>query len=1086
MTSKISDLPIHEHFLTPREKVLKSTLDTRLQVFVDYRLLASGHTSNIDLARLILHVISENRDQEEIITNFFLKTLNRMNEDFYFEALQVLKNKGELLSFFHFADLKAWDSTQEAYEAYTEFVETKKTDKIVSVAMRSAHISYISSDEERAAIIQCNRFSSRFFTLVMHYLSKLSKEKRLSIDMYQKVLTQVESEKSLSDLEKINFIKMFVVVTSEKSVQGCFEATIQELIENMLLANQLFGEEFFVAFCTVNYLESISLDEIIRVLNLIKRIENTSDLLFLIEAFVKKVLKKEYVLARNDFIHGLEEKIPMILVKEIAFQKDIALLISRFATMPFSLESHELGKISIQYEIIQRYCEKNSSLKMSELVEQALIISDKKEIKEEDILELIAIARLSLWIKFDIYLHNTQILTVLGQLLYPKGCIAEVKTGEGKSMIVCVMAFIMAIQKKSVHVISSSSKLALRDQKKYENFFKTFGLISSAIVNSPSRESFHADILYGTASDFEFGVMREMLYNTPLYLQPDPVDCETRFDCVIVDEVDNLTIDTSLNSARLGYPAQKTNDWVYVPIFKFIKEGKGLDHVSDLKTFLLDEVEGRFKDLVVDLKDEDLLIWLSSAHHALFELHENVHYIIRNGKVAIVDAFNTGRIMTGSRWSKGIHEFVEVKHNLEVQQESITPISLSHCVYYTMYHSIYGLTGTLGSVFEREEMSKIYNVKSFDVPTYHPPIKEDRCPRVFQTNREYMDAIVDEVKYCMSANRPILVLCETIKESTTIQNALRSLAIPHEILNETQEKSEEDILDQAGFPCAVTVATNTAGRGTDILLKGDSLKNGGLHVLLTSFPASERVENQARGRTGRQGDPGSSALFVLVKDIKGDEKKILEILKQKRNATLQLIRDIHIHHAKIERFKFNLVKSFFKELTAFHNSLPTLTNKIARDQSKRRLLDQTQPSFAGLPKDDALIAAEIHSLLCSTKLPLEVESRWKSCLQSVVKRIQSRILNDWSVHFYVKTEELVEHSKIAKYSRLQELFKEISPTFAKMHDEAFSEEVEAVLSSIDKEFKSKFEHWNPYLLLDGSGILEYIETIRKGISIDKP
>ncbi|MCF7852468.1 MAG: hypothetical protein K9M07_04415 [Simkaniaceae bacterium] len=1139
MTTIVSALSIHEHFLTAREKTLRATLDGRLQTLVNDRLLASGHTPNIDLARLILHVISENRAQEEMITSFFLRVLSGTDKELCLDCLHALKQEGVLLDFFHYASLKSWNSTQEAYEAYRAFVETEKKDMGADPILSSTLGSHKSSEEERAAIIQFSGLSSRLVALVMRYLSELPKDRRLSLDIYQKVLTQLQSEASLSELEKINVIKMLVVVTSDTNVQGYFEVSVEELFENMLLVNKSFGDEFFIAFCTVNYtgsdsrveifrsrrddgrsgrrpfdpsrcaidnrqrrgqidqagmpatkkttLESravyrhrISLDEVIRILNLIKRIGNASELLCLVEGFITKVLSEEYVLARNDLILGLEEKVPNILSEEIASQGEITLLISRFATAAFPLSPGELDKITAQYGMIQEYCEKNSSLRMSELVTQSLVIGKKKEIKEEDILELIAIARLSLWIKFNIYLHNTQILTVLGQLIYPKGCIAEVKTGEGKSMIVCVMAFIMAMQKKSVHVISSSSSLASRDQKKYENFFKTFGFVTSAISDSPLADKFHADILYGTASDFEFGVMREMLYHTPLYLQTDPIDSEKRFDCVIVDEVDNLTIDTGLNSARLGYPAEKTYDWIYAPIFKFIKTGGSIGSAAELKIFLSNEMGGRFRDWVVDLKDEDLLVWLSSAHHALFELDENVHYVIRDGRVEIVDASNTGRIMTSSRWSKGVHEFVEIKHDLQMQQESITPISLSHSVYYSMYQSVYGLTGTLGSVFEREEMLEIYNVNSFDVPTYHAPKKEDRFPRVFKTDREHMDAILDEVRCCISDGRPILVLCETIKESEAIRGELNSLSIPHEILNEVQEKSEDAILDKAGFPCAVTVATNTAGRGTDILLRGDSRKNGGLHVLLTNFPASQRVEEQARGRTGRQGDPGSSAMLVLAPDIEGDEKKILEILEQKRKASLQLMKDIHIHHARIERFKFELIKSFFKRLAEFHERLPQLTAQLARDQASRRLLVQTQPSFESLPKQDALIALEIHSLLCSTELPSAIETSWKSCIQKVVKRIQSRILNDWSVNFHAKAEELVERSEIAKYSKLQELFKEVSPVLAEAHEGAFSESVRAILSRVDREFKSKLEAWGPYLVPTGSGILEYMEVIRKG------
>ncbi|MDR3624746.1 MAG: hypothetical protein P4L16_06370 [Chlamydiales bacterium] len=1085
----VNAVSFYQCYLTGQEQNVCKQLDERLQGLVIQRLLCSSESVDIDFARFIFKVIRKNKNMEEKITNFFLCTLPTTNIALSLEKFTALDHEEKISHFFQLAALRVWDNAETAIERFEDFL---RGPDVAEPILRELPVSL-------RDILDCHYSFIDMLCLVKEYLSSLPVSQRLPLSTYEPAFQFLENDVTFREEEKLTLIKMIVVSTSgEFALQGYSQGDLQEFIIEANKIVREYGNEFFNAFCMTNVHSPISLDEAIRIAKLVNA--NIPGIFGILEAFVQEYAHDNYVDARQGLITRLEDAIPDVCFDAINREKEIGPILERFSEMPFPLKPEQLDQIARQYQIIQGFCEENYRLRMGALVLQVSAICMKPELNENDVLHLIAIARLALRIKFCIYLHHTQILTVLGQLLFPDGCIAQVKTGEGKSMIVTTLGFVFALQKKNMyensnHIISSSPSLVIRDQKKYEEFFMTFGITTSSICDQPDAKRFWAHILYGTASDFEFAIMREMLYRTPLFLQPYQASSFKRFDHVIVDEVDNLTIDTAANSARLAHAAEVTYEWIYAPIFKFIKnhgrkeqDGFLQDDIERLKAFLSNDVGPKFNSLANSILDENFREWLVSAHKAFFKLTEDKDYVIKNNKVLIVDATNTGRIMIGSRWSNGVHEFVELKHGLPVQQESLIPISLSHPVYYPMYKGVFGLTGTMGAQSEREEVSEIYNVQSFDVPTYHIPKREDKPLVICRNDEEHLERIVEEIRMCRAMNRPILVLCETIQETKTIQDKLMSLHISHEILNEMQEKTEEEVLEKAGYPRAVTVATNTAGRGTDILLNEDSRKNGGLYVLLTSFPASLRVEQQARGRAGRQEDPGSSAMFVSAsslgikeEDIR-DAEKVLAELYQKRKKSAELMKHVHVHHAKIERFRFSLARQFFQKMSTFHEGLTANLPRLSRDLVARRLLNAVQPDFTALNVKDALIAQNAFDLLTSRTTNTDTSVSWCTLLQQIVQRIHNLMINDWSVNFYQHTENLIEHSAIAQYSVIQELFKQINPAVALDLEAAMEHVVNILQNEFNEEFRTKLDQWDVYLTPSGDGVLRYLYEIKAGHS----
>lgn len=910
--------------------------------------------------------------------------------------------------------------------------------------------------------------------------------KHSSLELYRKVFAYIQNISQPEEI-KIELVRLIIEATSKSDKEVSF-AGYEELVKEAVDFSTKWGRTSLWSFH--RNLGKSTLGDLILAFNLSNKIKNTD----YIEIQLERLKQKEIDVI--DFLEDLKETEPKS--NRIPEQKELQTILERFKGKDphviFPLDEKKLTAVETQYAAVENHCKEWQHKCLGWLINKAGTIQAKEIFQEEDLLKLVAIGRLALYDMYKLYLHHTQILVVLGQLCHAKGCMAQVKTGEGKSMISTLLAFVLAMQNKTVHIISSARSLSLRDQLKLFPFFNLFSIKTSHICKDELEASFFkAQILYGTASDFEFAIMREMLYLTPLFEQEVKLGKQKRFDCVIVDEIDNLTIDTACHHARLSYPVEISYTWVYYLVSKYVQERFTKDLSDELFS------ESTLQDLRrilqgqqrVELTDEQLTTWLRSAFSALFLLEEHKDYIVKKSidkeEILVVDAKNTGRVMHTVRWQGGLHECIEVKHKIEPQKETITPLSLSHAVLYPMYDSVFGLTGTLGSQLEREEIKEIYGIDSFDAPTYNPCIRKDNPVKILVSNKEWLEAILQAVKDCIAQDRPILVLCETISDSQIIEGLLRKEHIALEMLNEVQEKTEEAVLNKAGISKAVTIATNTAGRGTDIKLTQRSLQQGGLHVLLTFYPDSERVGDQARGRAGRQGEPGSSEIIISLESLSLEDsisnksqEEVLLLLEQKRLAQTSMRKHIHVCLADIERDRFSFTTEFFTIFAQFSQNFyeEKFIERCIQGLSNQQITKELKQS---LSRKDSHLAQTAMELVTSKASKI----KWKIFLRQVSEEMKNKIINQWSIQFYQEAETLLSHSNIEKNIAIQESLQQIfggkghffSDIFLSMIIDSRTKEMMELKQAIRTLYDQQKVSWEKYLDLSGKGVIKFIQGL---------
>lgn len=455
-----------------------------------------------------------------------------------------------------------------------------------------------------------------------------------------------------------------------------------------------------------------------------------------------------------------------------------------------------------------------------------------------------------------------------------KGRIAQVATGEGKSISIVLTAAACGVQGCNVDIITSTPYLARRDKKEFEPFFNCIGLTCGcvSVEPEPTEVHFHPRVLYGTNTDFEFTILREGIRSEPIQVSPDPLTGVIRArtpDTIISDESDNLFLDNALNSARIAWPSDENLSWVFAPLLElvqtvpFVSPDAARHHLCQYRG-------GQHRDIAAHFSDKRLATWLSSARSALSRTKGEDYVLGRNqrtGKLEVqIVHVGTGRVQHGSRWSQGQHEFVEAREGLVPQSESYTIASIAHPSFFGRYRRIYGLTGTAGEPSERHEVEQTYGVDSFDIPPNRKCLRRRLPTRIVQDSNQHRDLLVGTIKEMQKQGRPILLLFEFIESSVAFSKHLRSIGIEHHILNEQQREDEDFVVFRAGQPGVPTVATNTAGRGTDIVLSALMRKAGGLHVAFTFFPENFRVECQGLGRAGRQGDSGSAEIVISIQD----------------------------------------------------------------------------------------------------------------------------------------------------------------------------------------------------------------------------
>jgi len=458
---------------------------------------------------------------------------------------------------------------------------------------------------------------------------------------------------------------------------------------------------------------------------------------------------------------------------------------------------------------------------------------------------------------------------LIGGITLHRGMIAEMKTGEGKTLTSTLPVYLNALSGKGVHVVTVNDYLARRDVEWMGKVYRSLGLTTGTIIHDMDdkarREAYAADVTYGTNNEFGFDYLRDnMKFDIKDF-------CQRGFNFAIVDEVDSILIDEARTPLIISGPADVSTD-LYFKVNSIMKHFVRDEHFTvdekSKQALLTDEGVALGEELLgvdnlYDPRNIDKLHHLNQAlkAHQLFQ--RDVDYIVKEGQVVIVDEF-TGRTMEGRRYSDGLHQSLEAKEGVKIEKENQTLASITFQNYFRMYEKLAGMTGTADT--EAPEFKKIYNLDVVVIPTYQKMIRKDYADVIYKNLAAKDRAIIREIKERHEKGQPILVGTISIDISEKIAKMLKKEGIPHEVLNAKQHDREAEIIALAGQRGRVTIATNMAGRGTDIKLGEGVRELGGLHILGTSRHESRRIDNQLRGRSGRQGDPGSSRFFLSLED----------------------------------------------------------------------------------------------------------------------------------------------------------------------------------------------------------------------------
>ncbi len=501
---------------------------------------------------------------------------------------------------------------------------------------------------------------------------------------------------------------------------------------------------------------------------------------------------------------------------------------------------------------------------------------------------------------------------LIGGMMLHDGKIAEMKTGEGKTLMATLAAYLNALPGRGVHVVTVNDYLAKRDSewmgRLYGFLGMTTGVIISQMEHAPRRDAYAADITYGTNNEFGFDYLRDnMAFSLEQKVQRD-------LSFAIVDEVDSILIDEARTPLIISGPTEESTE-IYSKaneIIPLLTRQEDDEHPGDFtvdekirQVYLTEAGHECIERLMLeqglmaegtslyDAANIRLMHYLNASlrGHVLFK--KDVDYIVANNEVVIVDEF-TGRIMPGRRWSEGLHQAIEAKEHVTINSENQTLASITFQNYFRLYDKLSGMTGTADT--EAFELNKIYGLEVVVIPTHRPMIRKDLGDMVYLTADEKYIAVANDIKNCVSRGQPVLVGTTSIENSERLSELLKKQGIKHEVLNAKQHEREANIIEQAGMPGAVTIATNMAGRGTDIVLGGnldaelkllgedasdaekekvrgtwldrhnEVLANGGLHVIGSERHESRRIDNQLRGRSGRQGDPGSTRFYLSLQD----------------------------------------------------------------------------------------------------------------------------------------------------------------------------------------------------------------------------
>ncbi|WP_269505762.1 preprotein translocase subunit SecA [Burkholderia sp. IMCC1007] len=650
---------------------------------------------------------------------------------------------------------------------------------------------------------------------------------------------------------------------------------------------------------------------------------------------------------------------------------------------------------------------------------------------------------------------------LIGGMVLHYGKIAEMRTGEGKTLVATLPVYLNALAGRGVHVVTVNDYLAQRDAEWMARLYNFLGLSVginlSGMEHDQKQQAYASDITYGTNNEFGFDYLRDnMVYETDARVQ-------RALNFAVVDEVDSILIDEARTPLIISGQAEDHTE-LYVrmnalppllerQIGEEKADGTGVEKPGDYtldeksrQVFLTESGHEKAERLLAEWgligEGESLYapqnitlmhhVYAALRAHTLF--HKDQHYVVQNGEVVIVDEF-TGRLMAGRRWSDGLHQAVEAKEHVKIQSENQTLASITFQNYFRMYAKLAGMTGTADT--EAYEFNEIYGLETVVIPTNRPPKRIDKQDQIYKTAKERYDAVIRDIRDCYERGQPVLVGTTSIENSELLSHLLKQAGLPHEVLNAKQHEREAAIVAEAGRPKRITIATNMAGRGTDIVLGGNAEKQaafieaddaipadekarrikqlhdewetlheqvkaaGGLHIIGTERHESRRIDNQLRGRAGRQGDPGSSRFYLSLDDpllriFAGDRvRSIMDRLKMPEGEAIEagiVTRSIESAQRKVEARNFDIRKQLLEY------------DDVSNDQ--RKVIYQQRNELLEAHDITETISAMRHGVITEVVRQFvpegSIEEQWD------VPELEEALRNDWQLDLAIQ--EMVNES----------------------------------------------------------------------------
>jgi len=631
---------------------------------------------------------------------------------------------------------------------------------------------------------------------------------------------------------------------------------------------------------------------------------------------------------------------------------------------------------------------------------------------------------------------------LMGGMALNDGKISEMRTGEGKTLVATLAVYLNSLSGEGVHVVTVNDYLAKRDAKwmgkLYEFLGLSVGVNLSRMDPKDKKVAYAADITYGTNNEFGFDYLRDNM----VYTKEDRVQRPLSY--AVVDEVDSILIDEARTPLVISGQSEENID-LYARIDKVVSKLKKQEKEDSKGDFWVDE-----KSNQVILSDEghenteailvklgilpkgsnlydpaniNLIHHVNSALKAHYIFIKDKEYVVKDNAITIVDEF-TGRMMPGRRWSDGLHQAIEAKEGVEIQKENQTLASITFQNYFRMYKKLSGMTGTADT--EAEEFSQIYGLETIIIPPHRPTIRIDNGDKIYRTNSERYKAVIDDIKNCHAKSQPVLVGTTSIENSEFISKILNKEKLEHQVLNAKQHEKEAHIITQAGQPGMVTIATNMAGRGTDIVLGGniepeieklDKAKHkkkiidmqhrwkqrhqeviaaGGLHIIGTERHESRRIDNQLRGRAGRQGDPGSSSFYLALDDsllrlFGGDRvASIMDKLKLPEGEAIEhsmVTKSVESAQKKVEARNFDSRKQLLE-----FDDVPNNQRKVIYEQ-RNDIIDSPDIQQSVNQIRDDVVVETVHEYI-----PLEsIEEMWD------IRALEKRLKADYGIKINIKS-----------------------------------------------------------------------------------